>query len=228
MKKILSFALLLCSLAVANAQVAIVCDGVNYQNGDTITVVLEKTAINCEDIAFKNLGTTPLRDMVVTMTEIESSGLNCWGLCTGVQCVPTLTSAPFTIAIGALYNEFSIDLMIDDVERPYGVYNLQISNGNITSAVVVRFQAYALGINDVQASAAVQAYPNPAEGQVAISYSVSQPADLAIFDVQGRMVRQMPVSGEGTVKVSDLAAGLYTYGIIENGRRTQMHKLIVK
>lgn len=233
MKKILSFALLLCSLAVANAQVAIVCNEETYQNGDTVTVGLQKTAMNCEDIAFINQGHTPLNGMVVTMTEIETAGLTCWGLCTGVQCVPTLTSAPFSIAIGETYDQFSIDIMIDDaVERPYGVYNLEISNGTVTCAIVVRLQAYPVGgdvaIDDVRSNVALQAYPNPAEGQFSISYSVSQPAALAIFDVQGRMVRQMPVSGEGAVKVSDLAAGIYTYGIIENGRRAQMRKLVVK
>lgn len=231
MKKILSFALLLCSLAMANAQtqVGFVYNGHTYQNGDTMVVVLEKTAHNCSDIVFKNQTSGRLADMVVTMTEIERDGIECWGLCAGGQCVMGLVSNAFNMPPNALDTTFTIDIDIDaNMERPYGVYNLQVANGNISCAVVVRFQAYELGINDVQANAMLNAYPNPAEGQFDISYSVNQPATLAIFDVQGRMVRQTPVNGEGTVKVSDLAAGIYAYGILENGRRSQMQKFIVK
>lgn len=230
MKRILSFALLLCSLAVLNAQtqVGFVYDNHTYQNGDTMVVVLQKSAINCEGIAFKNQTASMLSNMVVTMTEIERDGFEAWGMCTDA-CVMGLTSNPFNLPPNALYNSFSIDLTIDaNVECPYGVYNLQVSNGTITCAVVVRFQAYTLGIDDVLANSRLSAYPNPAEGQFRVSYEVSQPATLAIYDVQGRVVRQMPVCGNGTVMVSDLPAGIYAYGIVENGRRSQMQKLIVK
>lgn len=227
MKKILSFALLLCCFAVANAQVGFVANGHTYQDGDTIVVTLQKTDLATNAISFQNQTSSDLTGLTAAVTELEQGGVSIWALCAG-QCVPALTSTPFDIPANSVYSLFEMDLEIDaNVENPYGVYKMEVFNSEVSNFVYVRLQAYTLGINEAQTSAAVQAYPNPAEGQFSISYSVSQPSTLAIFDVQGRMVRQMPVNGEGAVKVSDLAAGVYAYGILENGR-AQMQKLIVK
>ena len=230
MKKVLSLALFLCAFAVltANAQIGFVCNGTTYQNGDTIVVTIEKTAHNVGAISFKNQTPSPLRDLVVTLTEIENAGVEAWGLCTGDQCIPALTSSPFLITPNGEYNTFSIDIIVDEeLDRPYGVYDMQISNGSITAAVVVRFQAYVdspVGIDGILAASAVQAYPNPAQGIVNISYEAAQPADLVIYDIQGRLVSQTAVLGEGTLQFRDLPAGLYAYGI--SGQK--MQKLIVR
>ena len=118
-----------------------------------------------------------------------------------------------------------MDLTIDEaVAQPYSIYKMKVSNDEVASSVIIRFQAYTEGINDV-ASSALTAYPNPAQGNVNISYDVNQPSTLAIYDMQGRVVRSMPVSGSGNAVVDNLAAGIYTYGIMGS---TTMQKLIVK
>lgn len=226
MKKLVSLFMLLCSVVVLNAQTQIgfIYNGQTYQNGETMVVTLSPSAINCHDIAFKNQTPSRLADLVVTMTEVEQGGVEAWGLCTGEHCIPALTSDPFILTPNATYSDFSIDLNVDaTVAQPYGVYNLEISNGSITCAVVVRFQAYTEGISDVAATS-LKAYPNPAQGQVTISYDVDQPATLAIYDMQGRMVREQSVCGNGTMQLNDLTAGVYTYGIAGG----KMQKLIVK
>lgn len=232
MKKILSLALLLCSVAVLNAQTQIgfVYDGTTYQNGDTLVVTCQKTASQIESIDFVNQTSDKLSQLVVTMTEVERNGFEAWGLCTTV-CVSSLTSAPFSIAAGGTFDGFSIDVSIDqEVERPFGVYTMQVSNGTFTSSVVVRFQAYteAVGIDDVLAGSSVKAYPNPATSQFGVSYSVQQPSTLVFYDLGGRLVRQMPISGNGTLGVADLPSGVYAYGILSGKSRSQMQKLVVK
>ena len=118
-----------------------------------------------------------------------------------------------------------MDLTIDEaVAQPYSIYKMKVSNGNFACSVTIRFQAYAEGINDVTSSA-LTAYPNPAQGNVNISYDVNQPSTLAIYGMQGRVVRSMSVSGSGNAVVDNLAAGIYTYGIMGS---TTMQKLIVK
>lgn len=227
MKKVLFFAAMLCGFVALNAQtpIALLYNGECYQSGDTVVVTLAKTAHNCDAIGFRNQTSGAIQNVVVNMTEIESNGVEAWGLCTGDQCVPTLTSAAFVMTPGD-YTTFTIDVTIDNVERPYGVYNLTVGSSLVNSSFVVRFNAYeeTVGINDVVANSTVNAYPNPAQGQVNFNYSVEHPATLAIYDVQGRVVRQMNVCGEGTLQVNGLAAGIYAYGIAGS----QMHKLIVK
>ena len=228
MKKILSLALLLCSIVVLNAQnqIGFVYDGTVYQNGDTMVVTCEKSAHSIESIDFRNQTSGTLRDLVVSMAEVERNGFEAWGLCT-TQCVADLTSAPFSMSPNSDFDGFSIDIFIDqNVERPFGIYTLRISNSTINCSVLVRFQAYTetVDIDPVLANSSVKAFPNPATHQFSVSYSVEQPATLTIVDMQGRTVRSMPVEGNGTVNISDLPAGMYAYGIAGG----KMQKLIVK
>ena len=43
--------------------------------------------------------------------------------------------------------------------------------------------------------------------------------------MQGRLVRQLPVAGNGTATLNDLPAGIYAYGILGSNN---MKKLVVK
>lgn len=226
MKKVLFFAALLCGFVALNAQnqIGLLYNNQCYNNGDTVVVTLAPTAHNCDAIGFRNNTSGQIQNVVIEMTEIEANGLEAWGLCTGDQCVPTLTSAPFTLAPHQDYTTFTIDMTIDNVERPYGIYTLHIGTSLMSSDFVVRFNAYeeTVGINPVS-NATVAAYPNPAQGQVNINYSTDRPATLVIYNAMGQQVSSMQVNGMGAQQIS-LPAGLYTYGIAGS----QMQKLIVK
>ena len=130
------------------------------------------------------------------------------------------------MAPNAIDNSFAIDIDISaSVQQPYGVYTLTVSNSSISSSIVLRMQTATVGIAEATTQEVLSAYPNPAQGNVNISYDVNQPSTLAIYDMQGRVVRSMSVSGSGNAVVDNLAAGIYTYGIMGS---TTMQKLIVK
>ena len=226
MKKILSFLLLFSSVAVlgVQAQIGFKYNGQTYQDGDNFVVVLAPDAIHFGGISFVNQGQSTLQNLVVTMTPIEVSGIDIWGLCAGA-CRIDSVSNPFDIPVGGEYSEFTMDLTIDEaVAQPFSIYRMKVSNDRVASSVTIRFQAYTEGISDV-ASSALTAYPNPAQGNVNIRYDVNQPSTLAIYDMQGRVVRSMSVSGSGNAVVDNLPAGIYTYCIMGS---TTMQKLIVK
>lgn len=226
MKKILSFLLLFSSVAVlgVQAQIGFKYNGQTYQDGDNFVVVLAPDAIHFGGISFVNQGQSTLQNLVVTMTPIEVSGIDIWGLCAGA-CRIDSVSNPFDIPVGGEYSEFTMDLTIDEaVAQPFSIYRMKVSNDRVASSVTIRFQAYTEGISDV-ASSALTAYPNPAQGNVNIRYDVSQPSTLAIYDMQGRVVRSISVSGNGNAVVDNLPAGIYTYCIMGS---TTMQKLIVK
>jgi len=80
------------------------------------------------------------------------------------------------------------------------------TSGNIA---MVAPEVEAVGEGD-----AMMLFPNPTDGAVSIRYALPDRngrADLVIFDLQGAVVKRMPVSGSGTLSftTSDLAAGTY-------------------
>lgn len=226
MKKFLSLALLLGSLVCLQAQhsVGFVVDGRTYQNGDTIVVTLDPEAENYSGLSFRNLSYSALQDMIVTLIPVDTSGIVAWGLCTGTVCIPGLTSSTFVLPPSGSYNEFVIDLTIKPVENPVGIYTVVAFNDIISDTVTLRFQTSTQGIGEVASTRLLSAYPNPAQGTVHIRYQLSQPGTLLLYDMQGRPVRQLPVSGHGTALFEDLPAGLYAYGIAGQ----PLQKLIVQ
>ena len=228
MKRLLSLAVLLCSLFLThvNGQIGFVYQDRTYQNGDTLVVVLAPNAHQCQGIFIKNVAPVALTDLTASLTPIEENGIEAWGICTNGQCVSGLTSSRFSLAPNAIDNSFAIDIDISaSVQQPYGVYTLTVSNSSISSSIVLRMQTATVGIAEATTQEVLSAYPNPAQGNVNISYDVNQPSTLAIYDMQGRVVLSMSVSGSGNAVVDNLAAGIYTYGIMGS---TTMQKLIVK
>lgn len=229
MKKFLSLALFLGAFALLSAQTEIgfkYQDHV-YQSGDTLNVTVLVTDHECHGIHFINQTDQDLQRIVFSMEPIEENGINIFALCTGMVCKPGLETDPVTIFANVPYDEFYIDMDIDaNLPEPSCVYTLRVSNDNVNCAVVVRFKAVrSAAIEPIVANTSLTAFPNPAQTDVNIRYSVEQPSTLAIVDMQGRSVRQMQVTGNGSIMVNDLPAGLYAYGILGSNN---MKKLIVK
>ena len=225
MKKIVFFAMLLSSLATLKAQneISFICNGNTYQNGDTVVVNLTNNH-STNAIIFRNNTSFVLQEMVATMTGIELNGITINALCAG-ECVPGLVTTPFNIDASSDYTGFMIDYDVDEsVAQPYSIYTLQLANHQINSSIVVRLNAPAQGIDEV-ADIHPTAYPNPSNGRVTVSYNVSRPSTLAVYDMQGRMVRQISVNGNGNTVIDNLPVGIYTYGIMGCG---SVQKLIVK
>jgi len=99
----------------------------------------------------------------------------------------------------------------------------------------VSFYVYAstaLGVPQHTAEVQAHAYPNPATTMVNIRYKVENPqgAHLVIRNILGSEVYRESVQGEGrsVVSTSDLAPGIYVYGIEEKGSMLITKKLLVK
>ena len=225
MKKVLSFALLLSSLFLANVQgqIAFLYNGQTYENGDSVNCY---TTINSlTGLTLKNTSDNNLRDLVVIITPIEEHGIHAWGVCAGGRCVEGLTSSKFNLNAGATDDMFAIDINIDpDVPDAYSVYTVQVKNSSVNCSFTLRINYGTLGIEETVLNSSILAYPNPAQGTFTVRYEAEQPATLIVIDMQGRTVRSIPVQGNGTLNINDLPAGMYAYGIAGG----MMQKLIVK
>ena len=233
MKKILSFALLLSSALMINAQSSL---GVTYKNhtyndGDTITVTMARDAEHCTDLGVFNQSNSRIEGIVISLEEVSRNGFEVWAMCTGDVCIQGLTSNPINLGPRERYNQLQLDIFVDaSVQNALSVYTMTVGTPDIHSTVVLRFVfADEVGILPTDASEAlVAAYPNPAIDNVNIRYSVDGSGELTLYDMQGRAVARQTVSGEGTATFSGLAAGVYTYTLATATGRSTLRKLVVR
>lgn len=232
MKKLFPFLLLMGSLAVMNAQsvLGVTHQGHTYNEGDTITLTLAADDEEISSLGIINQGNNRIENIIIALQEISRNGFEVWAMCTGDVCIPGLTSNPINMAPRATYNDLTLDVRIDaTVSDPLSIYTMTVGNDEIHTTVVLRLVLYQpLGIHQPEAVATVNAYPNPAIGEVDIHYSVPQAAMLTVFDMQGRKILSQPVNGTGKVSLDTLPAGVYTYGLTTGDAHTALHKLIVR
>ena len=78
----------------------------------------------------------------------------------------------------------------------------------------------------------LRAYPNPATSEVRIDYSTNNSnSRLVVFNMTGNKVSETALAeSEGSVRidVSTISAGVYMYGIENNGKISNIKKLVVK
>ena len=94
-----------------------------------------------------------------------------------------------------------------------GDYTQTFTAANGCDSVVTLHLTTSVGIGDHELNASVTLYPNPANDFVNVQctmYNVKMSADLHVFDVYGKLVQVVPMTGETTaVNVSTLADGVY-------------------
>ena len=231
MKKTVSFLLLLCSMTVLCAQgrINVAYQGTEYTNGDTIRIALDADASSIEGFTFRNVSNSRIEDMVITLDSISEAGIHIWALCTGDQCIDSLTSTPIAIGPRGSYNEFTIDLMISSsVPEPSAIYRMRSGNAEGEDTVVLVLYVPSSGIASAHAVEGVALYPNPASGQVTVAGNV-QPTDiLSVYDLQGREVLHRQVGTGNAIALGDLSAGVYVYRLVGSHGATPMQKLVVK
>ena len=94
----------------------------------------------------------------------------------------------------------------------------------------------ATGVNTAIGSGNVlyQNTPNPFKEQTTIRFSLAddtQSASICIFDMTGKMLKNIPVSiGDTSVSLNgwELGEGLYLYSLIVNGREIDTKKMLIK
>ena len=230
MKKTLSILLLLgcMTMLCAQGRINVKYHGVEYSNGDTIRIELAADASSCEELSFHNISNSRIEDMVITLDSISEAGIHIWALCTGDQCIESLTSTPIAIGPRGSYNEFTIDLMVSSsVPEPSAIYRMRFGNIDGEDTVILIFYVPSSGIASAHAEG-VSVYPNPASGQVTVTGDV-QPTDiLSVYDLQGReVIRRQVGTGHG-IALDGLSAGVYVYRVVGSHGTTPMQKLVVK
>ena len=238
MKRIITILVISLCAAFASAQsVQLYYNGQPLNEGDTIYMPTFVGDTSHVYVGYANVSSQNvfLRVKRRDITFVPGDALT---FCVGGTCVEQ-QSGEFELAVGQVVNA-------EDVSN--GSFHADYAcNSQGTSLVKftffntddlddeVNFYVYAsttLGVSQHVAAVQAFAYPNPATTVVNISYKVehAQSANLVIRNLLGGEVYRQPVQGEGraVVSTSDLAAGIYVYGIEEKGRMVVAKKLLVK
>ncbi|MCQ2261858.1 MAG: T9SS type A sorting domain-containing protein [Bacteroidales bacterium] len=241
MKKSIILVLFMVCAFVMNAQnyFDFVREGNVYHNADTIAAELG-SGVGC----YFFMGATNLTDqnleVIAKIEPINANGISVSGICAGGRCMTGRTeSNPFTINAGQtddqVYPEF--DIAEDYPGGQYGTFKMSITNtanSSISSYVVLKVYRTMVGIENVAGNVSMKAYPNPAANSVRIQYVAEKNisnAKVVLYDVKGNCLNEVPVSaqnGDVTLDLSNLASGVYMYGVVANGVRCQFQKLMVR
>lgn len=229
MKKLLLFAVLLSVMGFASAQsISLYSEGNHYVNGDTIDMLAFG-----DELVFSPMVHNDANSDVTVKAICESvsgEGMSVMGICAGA-CVSGNESGEFTIAANTNYGElFNVDFEIED-NATNSVFCLRIYNVQDASdetRIYIRIARYTEGIDDVQMSQMV-AFPNPANNMLNVRCEGVEDATVVLCNVMGQTVRSAKLNGNATqMNVADLPAGVYFYGIEQNGVRYAMKKVVVR
>ncbi len=247
MKKIYLFTLILTSLTfygIAQSVTLISKSGILAQN---TTLIQAGTPDSSELITFvnvKNITTDPVnifckKSDLSMMDSTEST------MCWAGGCYPswvTVSNSPQTIGAGETVTDFSGHYVWTGKKLGFrtgeSVIRWVFYNAiNITDSVslTVYYTTYGAGLNEagIGPTALSNGYPNPANSQVTIGYSVPAGTDgtIVIRDVLGsakKTVRLDAASGKVSINTSDLSSGIYFYSLEVNGKTAQTKKLVVR
>lgn len=92
--------------------------------------------------------------------------------------------------------------------------------------VLAHLDSTSIGVRNISSSNDWSLYPNPATDQVIIAPTAINGTALSIYDAMGAEVKKLMIT-DSKISVADLAPGAYFASIVQNGRNSQMRKLIV-
>ena len=98
--------------------------------------------------------------------------------------------------------------------------------GNVTSNSALA--TVTLRANDFSTDNGIKIYPNPFQNKVIIAFDESIDAELKVFDVNGRLLKDQKLNAtENNIDMSNLPSGLYLFQITSDSK-TMIQKVIKK
>jgi hypothetical protein len=108
------------------------------------------------------------------------------------------------------------------------IYQVTGSNGCASSLTQTATVVSCVGIDEKEAAASVQLYPNPSQGKVTIRASTFLKS-ISVMDYMGKLVLQSEGNANANtaeVDLSGFAAGIYTFVIYSSNGSTEVVKVV--
>lgn len=163
-------------------------------------------------------------------------------MCVGEECTLGSISSAFNLEPDSIFMRFDLAYSYTNNDETLSKINL------IDSATSVTIQSfYVLYTTDTTTvslekpfkqsitSTNIEAYPNPANNNVTINYSLPsnyKSGKIAIRNMIGKTIKTISIngnsSGRQSISTSDLPNGVYFYSILGDGKALSTKKLVVK
>lgn len=156
----------------------------------------------------------------------------CWESC--YSPATDTSTGNVTLTAGGVFNDMFLDYKpsgnIGETVVRYIIQN--VADLNDTASLLVVYNATATSIREIAPNAKLGAlYPNPANNNVTVNYSVNQgQASLEVKNVLGQVQRVLPLvagSKSANVNVADLPSGVYFVTLKSNGNIIDTKRLVV-
>ncbi|MCR5424667.1 MAG: T9SS type A sorting domain-containing protein [Bacteroidales bacterium] len=235
MKKALFFILLTGAAIAAGAQsVSLSYNRVDYANGDTIHFTTDE--VEPMFIPTLNNSDTEHDSMQASCTAIDADGMQVLSLCAGV-CLAGNVSPVFSMPAGREYTQLFVDFEITTSDTGLfllKIYSTQVPNDTLSVYIELVFTGTHAGIaQQDNRPLSLLPYPNPAVGQLHISYTLPEGCEngrIVMRNLMGATVREVAIqqaSGTVTLDLSQLSHGVYMCGILTNNRLIGVKKVVV-
>ena len=178
----------------------------------------------------------------VPVTDLQVCyGPACYSATAGVPTVYTIPGVSLSLAGGAIDSTFKVapfsgfGAWTGGESATWRVKIFNTTNPNDSASVVITFQAYGVGVEEITANnVALNTYPNPATDIISVNYSIDgnvNNAKLNVYDIVGKKVKSYVLTNNKdqlSINVSDLNSGVYFYSIMVDGKAIKTERVIVK
>lgn len=209
--------------------------------GQALTIMshADSGAMSFEGLEVTNNSINPLnvkcaREVITEVVDTDNSF--CWGVCYST----TTDTATVTIKInpGEISNEFVGDYFPDGNPGITTVKYIffDVANPDDQVTFIINYKAtIESGINVKNNPGDFSpAYPNPANKEVSIDYSINsstRDVKFVIYNLLGTVVKEEVIldqSGSLTLNIATLTEGIYFYSLLISNEPTLTQKLIIK
>jgi len=170
-------------------------------------------------------------EVIVTRNQADGTAMNymCWAVCH----IPNINvSTPLTVPANTTIDDFSghILSMPEASEITINYCFSLVTNPSDKTCVDVLYTSFADSVGlEEETTNNFFVYPNPAQDKLNINFEGSNYADFVLYDMLGNKIIQERVcsSQNHSVDLSSFESGIYFYSLFEEGRTTEVQKLII-
>ncbi len=237
MKKLFTLIVALAAVSVQAQTFQLYYNSQTLNNNDTIYRNVQIDEVDEFYIEYANPSEGEDIYLQVERTDLTSIPDEENTFCVGGTCYLGTQSRPFYVAAGVHVTHEDSAVFHANYSTPSNgqalkKYSFSNTENNETISFIV---SYYTGTGIAQADAArirVQAYPNPAHNRITVKYTATDNGNcyVVIKDLVGRDIFRCAAGNEGILPIdlSDISAGIYLYGIEQDGKMGAAKKLVVK
>lgn len=236
MKKVLFFLALCGSMIAAQAQVKLVYNDTEYNNGESVPVMLTQDDFEMYDsvllVRMKVLNESEsVLTIDITATIESGEGYEVESFCAGGTCQPGTTCPAFSVDPGTLsdwiYPEFRLNPSHMNAQGT-AVAKLEVRNTRSGEIINTTYLALTfenpLGIED-GARVVVKVFPNPTTSLLNVDADADE---VMLTDLSGKCVLRQRMNGNAQINVEGLAKGMYVLNTIKGGQVSGSQKVAVR